>query len=69
MLGGAMMAWFDSKLLQERRTTVSEALPPTTHQSFSRFPMNQRVNPVSRTDRSLADEAPSCLRIFTGKNA
>jgi hypothetical protein len=67
MLGGAMIAWLDSKLLQERRTTVRAAQAPAANQSFTRLPTNHVVSVESRTNRSLAEAALSCLRIFTGK--
>jgi hypothetical protein len=67
MLGGATIARLDSKLLQERRTTVRAAEAPTAHQSFAGLPTNHRDSLESRTGRSLAEVARSCLRIFTGK--
>jgi len=38
MLGGARIARFDSNVLQESRMTVSAAVPPIAHNSFSRLP-------------------------------
>jgi hypothetical protein len=67
MLGGAMIARLDSKLLHESKITVSAAPAPAAHQSFSRFPWNHRVSLECHTARSFTKNALYWLRIFTGK--
>jgi hypothetical protein len=66
ILGGAMIARFDSKLLQERRTSVIAAPPETSHQRLFRRLINKRRIAESRTSRSLTETQRGWLRIFTG---
>ena len=61
-----MIARLDSKLLHESKITVSAAPAPAVHQSFSRLPMNHRVNLEFSTTGSLTDLRCGWLRIFTG---
>jgi hypothetical protein len=55
MLGGAMIARLDSKLLHESKITVSAAPAPAVHQSFSRLPWKPRASLQCHTPRSLTE--------------
>src|ERR1700730_13953785 len=57
ILGGAMIARLDSKLLHESKITVSATPAPTVHQSFSRLPWNHRVSLECHTARSFTKNA------------
>jgi len=67
MAGGATMVRFVSNVLQESRITVSAAVPPIAHNSFSRLPRSHRVNLKCLTCREYWQDGKILATHFFGK--
>ena len=68
MLGGARIVRFVSNVLQESRITVSAAVPPMAHNSFSRLPWIHRVSLECHMSSECCQKDGTATTHFYGKS-